>query len=418
MPLHMRLPKARGLQEPVQGRVPGREPRTSCRALYPAGGEVDPGRPGRQGRRPREHAVKVLGSGEVSVALQVKANAFSGSAKEKMAAPAARPRKSERHLSVGRSERRRRPGNRGGAAVSVPPATASHSLVLSTFPDVPAPVAAGPPGRPPHLTGAGPEPPPDLPKNPSRRAPTCAATLPHHRPHPPRILTLRSAPATPRPGAGSPRRRFAPSVPAAYGFRLPAVRKMAQAGSTPGLISACPRTPRPSGMGAGRRRSGPLSPTPTARPHPRPSIPSSRSTRRRTMLTAFARAFRTPDLRKKLLFTLGIMALFRLGSHIPAPGVDTAALNQCLGISKADGTSNQASGPDQPLLRRRAAPAVDLRARHHAVHHRVDHPAAAHRRDPAPGGPEEGGPVRADEDHAVHPVPDHRRWPSCSRPRR
>ena len=41
------------------------------------------------------------------------------------------------------------------------------------------------------------------------------------------------------------------------------------------------------------------------------------------MLTAFIRAFRTPDLRKKLLFTLGIMALFRVGgSHIPAPGVD------------------------------------------------------------------------------------------------
>ena len=32
------------------------------------------------------------------------------------------------------------------------------------------------------------------------------------------------------------------------------------------------------------------------------------------MLTAFARAFRTPDLRKKLLFTLGIIVLFRLGS--------------------------------------------------------------------------------------------------------
>ena len=32
------------------------------------------------------------------------------------------------------------------------------------------------------------------------------------------------------------------------------------------------------------------------------------------MLTAFFRAFRTPDLRKKLLFTLGIIALFRFGS--------------------------------------------------------------------------------------------------------
>ncbi|HZU55849.1 MAG TPA: preprotein translocase subunit SecY [Actinocrinis sp.] len=48
------------------------------------------------------------------------------------------------------------------------------------------------------------------------------------------------------------------------------------------------------------------------------------------MLTAFARAFRTPDLRKKLLFTLGIMFLFRLGSHIPTPGVDTAAIRSCV----------------------------------------------------------------------------------------
>ena len=51
------------------------------------------------------------------------------------------------------------------------------------------------------------------------------------------------------------------------------------------------------------------------------------------MLSAFGRAFRTPDLRKKLLFTLAIMALFRVGSHLPAPGVDTAAINQCIGTS-------------------------------------------------------------------------------------
>ena len=39
------------------------------------------------------------------------------------------------------------------------------------------------------------------------------------------------------------------------------------------------------------------------------------------MLAAFVRAFRTPDLRKKLLFTLGIIVLFRLGSHVPTPGI-------------------------------------------------------------------------------------------------
>jgi preprotein translocase subunit SecY len=62
------------------------------------------------------------------------------------------------------------------------------------------------------------------------------------------------------------------------------------------------------------------------------------------MLTAFARAFRTPDLRKKLLFTLGIMAIFRLGAHIPAPGVDTHTLSSCVGISKSSGQSNGALG--------------------------------------------------------------------------
>ncbi len=40
------------------------------------------------------------------------------------------------------------------------------------------------------------------------------------------------------------------------------------------------------------------------------------------MLSAFANAFRTPDLRRKLLFVLFIVVLFRLGSSIPTPGVD------------------------------------------------------------------------------------------------
>ena len=41
-------------------------------------------------------------------------------------------------------------------------------------------------------------------------------------------------------------------------------------------------------------------------------------------------AFRTPDLRKKLLFVLGIIALFRLGSVVPTPGVDYTAVQSCL----------------------------------------------------------------------------------------
>jgi preprotein translocase subunit SecY len=48
------------------------------------------------------------------------------------------------------------------------------------------------------------------------------------------------------------------------------------------------------------------------------------------VLSAFANAFRTPDLRKKILFTLGILAIFRLGSIIPTPNVNAARVNQCL----------------------------------------------------------------------------------------
>ncbi|MCF6523498.1 preprotein translocase subunit SecY [Streptomyces sp. JJ36] len=54
------------------------------------------------------------------------------------------------------------------------------------------------------------------------------------------------------------------------------------------------------------------------------------------MLTAFARAFQTPDLRKKLLFTLGIVVLFRLGAHIPVPGVSFENVNQCMSEAEAN----------------------------------------------------------------------------------
>ena len=48
------------------------------------------------------------------------------------------------------------------------------------------------------------------------------------------------------------------------------------------------------------------------------------------MLTAFARAFKTPDLRKKLLFTLGIIVVYRVGTHIPIPGVDYKNVQICI----------------------------------------------------------------------------------------
>ena len=52
------------------------------------------------------------------------------------------------------------------------------------------------------------------------------------------------------------------------------------------------------------------------------------------MLTALGRAFRTPDLRSKILFTLGIIVLVRLGSFIPTPGVDYSAVQTCLAAAQ------------------------------------------------------------------------------------
>src|ERR1700744_4712484 len=44
------------------------------------------------------------------------------------------------------------------------------------------------------------------------------------------------------------------------------------------------------------------------------------------MWEKFSNIFRIPDLRNRLLFTLGMLAVYRLGAHIPTPGVDTKAL--------------------------------------------------------------------------------------------
>ncbi|MET8460280.1 preprotein translocase subunit SecY [Streptomyces parvulus] len=56
------------------------------------------------------------------------------------------------------------------------------------------------------------------------------------------------------------------------------------------------------------------------------------------MLNAFASVFKTPDLRKKLAFTLGIIILFRLGSHVPIPGVDYQRVQRCVdSVSQSNG---------------------------------------------------------------------------------
>ncbi len=46
------------------------------------------------------------------------------------------------------------------------------------------------------------------------------------------------------------------------------------------------------------------------------------------MLEKLANVFRVPDLRKRILFTLGLLAVYRLGGHIPTPGINADKLAQ------------------------------------------------------------------------------------------
>jgi large subunit ribosomal protein L15 len=85
MPLHMRLPKLKGFKNPfrTEYQVVNLDKLAS---LYPEGGEVTVADLVAKGAVRKNQLVKVLGTGEVSVALQVTVDAVSGSAKEKITA--------------------------------------------------------------------------------------------------------------------------------------------------------------------------------------------------------------------------------------------------------------------------------------------------------------------------------------------
>lgn len=58
------------------------------------------------------------------------------------------------------------------------------------------------------------------------------------------------------------------------------------------------------------------------------------------MLSAFANAFRTPDLRKKIFFTIGILAIFRLGSVLTVPNVNMANIHTCQAQASSSGAAS------------------------------------------------------------------------------
>jgi preprotein translocase subunit SecY len=55
------------------------------------------------------------------------------------------------------------------------------------------------------------------------------------------------------------------------------------------------------------------------------------------VLSVFVRAFRTPDLRKKLLFSGVMIALFRFGASLPTPGISERNVSYCSGMSRSSG---------------------------------------------------------------------------------
>ena len=85
MPIHMRLPKLKGFKNPfkVEFQVVNLD---RIGALFPEGGTVGVADLVAKGAVRAGEPVKVLGSGDISVAVNVSAHAFSASAKEKIAA--------------------------------------------------------------------------------------------------------------------------------------------------------------------------------------------------------------------------------------------------------------------------------------------------------------------------------------------
>jgi hypothetical protein len=130
------------------------------------------------------------------------------------------------------------------------------------------------------------------------------------------------------------------------------------------------------------------------------------------VLSTIRNVLKVPDLRNKVLFTIAMLAIYRLGSYVPVPGIDQNAVNAIKEQAREGGVLVPAA------LQRKGAHAVRaLRARHHALHHELDHHADPDGGDPQAAAVAGTGCCRAAQDHAVDPVPNHRHLgPAVDRP--
>ena len=119
------------------------------------------------------------------------------------------------------------------------------------------------------------------------------------------------------------------------------------------------------------------------------------------LVEAFRNIFSTPDLRNRVLFTLGLLGVYRLGAFIPTPGINTDLLQQLFEQSRGSvlGIIDLFSGGN---FRRLTIFALG----HHAVHHCVDHSAVAGGGMALSRAFAKRRRTRPAQDHAIYALPD------------
>ena len=88
------------------------------------------------------------------------------------------------------------------------------------------------------------------------------------------------------------------------------------------------------------------------------------------MIEAVRNAFRLPDLRRKILVTLGILVIYRFAAHIPVPGTDAVALRRIFEQNSCWACFEHALGRRHAELLGDGDGCLSV---HHGVHH---HPVA------------------------------------------
>ena len=128
------------------------------------------------------------------------------------------------------------------------------------------------------------------------------------------------------------------------------------------------------------------------------------------MLSAFANCFKIPELRQRIIFTLCVIVVVRIGAAIPCPGINTEILARFFHDDHRKGPEQHRRRPVQSLQRRRAGKLRRLHPRHHPLHQRQHHAPVDDRGRAQPGQARPRG-RRPAENHPVHPLRDHRHLP-------